>query len=551
MTQKKLLILLYAYLIIVGLAGCKHSHDSEIPKSPKGTLSVELNASSAPATPFSLFIYPTEGNLSPIREEMQSYLEKILPQGKYHLAALGYNPAEIELKGTESSQTITFSLVSPAGTSVPSLSQGVYYAFQKDVCIYQDETTPVELTPHYLFHTLELKVNAGNGFEHASLRGSLSGIASSISGITGEVTEGSGKNALFNLLPTDTPGVFSATVGFLGMEGKENLLTLSLSMEEGEEYISQHDLTTILREGLAQGNEPIKAELNPTFRIPIRLYTGIETRAAVDAFEGHPVAVAAGKTPGNYTDLWEGVANGNIIKLEPERYYPTDGSSLHLVGFYPPAPLVDGQVEYAFTGQEDLMLTAEQSGSLTNRFHQEKTPLTYKHLLSYLTFDLHIENGKKDYAVRQVTLSGLSQKITVSLTKGEATFLNPSREVMIYNAGEDGLLPIKDGKVSVPGYIFVQPKAQLTLDLILAVDDNPANDKVFSNLPVTFTGEGSEGGTAYQIVVEVDPDKPDNPDIPGPDPDNPSSATVTATVTPWPKGNDGNASIEDSLLPNK
>lgn len=546
MTQKKLL-LLYAYLTIVGLAGCKHSHDSEIPKSPKGTLSVEVNALSAPATPFSLFIYPTEGNLSPIREEIQSSLEKVLPQGKYHLAALGYNPAEIELKGTESSQTITFSLVSPDGTSVPSLSQGVYSAFQKDICIYQDETTPVELTPRYLFHTLELKVNAGNGFEHASLRGSLSGIASSVNGITGKATEGSGKNAVFHLLPTDTPGVFSATVGFLGIEGKENLLTLSLSMEEGEEYISQHDLTTVLREGLTQGNEPIKAELNPTFRIPIRLYTSIETRAAVDAFEGHPVGVAAGKTPGKYTELWEGVANGNIIKLEPERYYPTDGSSLYLVGFYPPAPLVNGQVEYTFTGQEDLMLTTEQSGSLTNRFHQEKTPLTYKHLLSYLTFDLHVESKKKNFAVRQVTLSGLAQKVTVSLTKGEAIFLNPSQKVMIYNAGEDGLLPIEDGKVSLPGYIFVQPQAQLTLNLILAVDDNPANDKVFSNLPVTFSGEGSEGGTAYQIVIEVDPDKPDNPDIP----ELPSSATVTATVTPWPKGNDGNASIEDNLFPNK
>lgn len=73
--------------------------------------------------------------------------------------------------------------------------------------------------------------------------------------------------------------------------------------------------------------------------VPIRLYTGIRTRAAVDAFDATPVCIACGSSSGVYAQVWDGVATAGEIVLTPVRYYPEDGSSLYLRGYYPPVPL--------------------------------------------------------------------------------------------------------------------------------------------------------------------------------------------------------------------
>lgn len=103
--------------------------------------------------------------------------------------------------------------------------------------------------------------------------------------------------------------------------------------------------------------------------VPIRLFTGIRTRATVDVFGDTPVCVAYGVRTGQYDGSWDGIATDNEIRLMPERYYPSDGSALYLRGYYPPAPLTaDGRLTYRLTGEEDLMLTGEQSGSLSAPF---------------------------------------------------------------------------------------------------------------------------------------------------------------------------------------
>ena len=91
----------------------------------------------------------------------------------------------------------------------------------------------------------------------------------------------------------------------------------------------------------------------------------------------------------------------------------------------------------------------------------------------------------------------------------------------------------------LPGYVLVQPEAELSLDLVLNVDGNPANDKIFNNLPVKFTEGGSEGGSAYEVEISLE--VPDNPDVPGPDPspETPIQVTVTAKITTWGDGDSG------------
>ncbi|WP_455591885.1 fimbrillin family protein [Bacteroides sp.] len=264
--------------------------------------------------------------------------------------------------------------------------------------------------------------------------------------------------------------------------------------------------------------------------VAVRLYTSIQTRSLVDEFKGTAVGVACGSEAGVYTEFWEGVATQNEIVLTPERYYPTDGSPLYVRGFYPPAPLKDGRLQYTLTGSEDLMLSNEQSASQDAPFTAVETGLLeYRHLLTLLNFHLELDGGAANWKVRGIRLNGLSSQVGVSLQTGDVLVGESTTSLNVYSAsdGEQGL-PTTDGKVTVPGHALVQPKAELTIDLVLAVDDDRTHDRVYKDLPVLFDGGAGEGGSAYVVKVSVV---------------DYASAYAVASVVPWESGDDGFSDI--------
>ena len=214
------------------------------------------------------------------------------------------------------------------------------------------------------------------------------------------------------------------------------------------------------------------------------------------------------------------------------------------------------------------MLSVEQNGSLDNRFTAVSTPLTYQHLLAQLNFKLTLKGVTDQYRIRSVKLNGMAERARVSLASGIVEPIGQSAPVVIYTDPGTGGFPITDGSVMLPGYVLVQPEAELTLDLVLNVDGNPANDKVFKNLPVNFTEGGTEGGSAYEVEIsfevpddpeptpdptpDPDPDpspdpgpspKPDPDPEPEPEPENGIKVEVTAKVTDWNTGDNGGVII--------
>ena len=193
--------------------------------------------------------------------------------------------------------------------------------------------------------------------------------------------------------------------------------------------------------------------------VPIRLYTGIRTRALVSVFGETSVGIAYGSRTGEYNGAWDGVATDNEIRLTPERYYPADGSALFLRGYYPPAPLAaDGSLTYRLTGEEDLMLTGEQSGSLSSLFGPaEEQSLMYRHLLTRLSFALTIEaEDTEGLRVRELHLNGLAGEVSLSLATELLTAADETVSVPIYTVEEGGDgLGFTDGKLSLPGYVLV------------------------------------------------------------------------------------------------
>jgi hypothetical protein len=116
----------------------------------------------------------------------------------------------------------------------------------------------------------------------------------------------------------------------------------------------------------------------------------------------------------------------------------------------------------------------------------------------------------------------------------------------VYNVEDFSGEVVKAGSTLSLGYILIQPKAALTLNLVLARDENPEHDIVLANQPVEFEGGSSETGLSYKLSIKLpndigkeDPDNPDNPDNPDPDnPDNPDNPDLDNPDTPDPDNPD-------------
>ena len=557
-------LLLLVFALVAG-TGCKS--DDPDPHEGQGRLAATIRAVDG----YSLALHVYGADRKPALEKTSApltsswQLNEWLPAGTYCVLARAI-PAdgvipETELAGGDNLSTARIAVKATGGSgSLASLTQPVYVALSYSCEISAGETCNLELAYRDLRKTLRLTVNAP--VSGLTAGGTLSGVASAIRVSDGVPVEAAG--LALSLEPRDGQDGCSTTVSILGIvEEGTHLLTLALHTPEGDTFPFSEDITEPLKEALAAGGEVIDVVVTPGMLEPVRLYTGIRTRAMVDEFDNTPVSLAVGTAAGQYADSWQGTASDNEIVLSPRRYYPADGSALYLRGYYPVAPLQNGAVHYELTGQEDLMLSVEQNGSLGRRFDAVTTPLTYSHLLSQLNFTLKLNGVSGGYKVRSVKLNGLASTAVVNLSTGEIEPSGNAGPVVIYADPGTGGFPIVNGVATLPGYVLVQPEATLTLDLVLAEDGNTAHDHSFKDLPVSFDGGGSEGGNAYNVEISVE--APDPTPTPTPDPDPVPDPTpdpkpdpepepippvtdavkiiVTATVTAWNQGDNGNADI--------
>lgn len=537
-------------VLLVGgmlLTGC-HKDDPE-PQLHRGEgqLSVVIGKVSD-ALSMTCRIFPLSENKDPLENSTETtdadwQIEEWLPAGPYAVASWGFDTQELEISGTENYENAKLMVkqVSEGSTLMP-LAKPVYLAANGNVQVEEAEVTTLNLKPLDIRRIVRITVKAGTGFTNAKVEGNLTGIVSSVRISDRGVLEKEGKLAL-SWLPAGTPGEYIVHAGVLGIASSDisaqnvNILNVSFITGKGEKFSFEEDITKLLVESWNTNRDTLDVELTVHPSVPIHIYTGIHTRATIDKFDGTPVSIVAGSISGNYTEKWEGEATEGEIVLLPERYYPDDGSPIYLRGYYPAAPLAgNSEVHYELTGQEDIMITVEQNGSLGERFNATEKPLMYKHLLSQLNFTIELKGARDDYKVRSVQLKGLASKAIISLADGIIKSEGQNDPVVIYADPGTGGFPVVDGKVSLPGYVLVQPDATLLLDLVLAVDSDPANDLIFKDVPVRFEGGGSTGGNAYKVQISLN--LPDNPVAPEAQP-----ITIEAVEVPWVVGDGGSAII--------
>lgn len=87
------------------------------------------------------------------------------------------------------------------------------------------------------------------------------------------------------------------------------------------------------------------------------------------------------------------IAEGTIKFAEgSEQYYPKDGSTTHLVGYYPAATSTNnGIVSWTITGKEDIIISDVKSGSKTSA---AEISFAFSHQLTQLQFTVKAPTGE-------------------------------------------------------------------------------------------------------------------------------------------------------------
>lgn len=247
------------------------------------------------------------------------------------------------------------------------------------------------------------------------------------------------------------------------------------------------------------------------------------------------VFFAKGGEPGTYTEIWQAsVQADGKTSLATPHYYPSDDSRIYLRGFAPEGkPAGDGQIAWSINGRQDLLVTDEQSGSLTDMFWQEGKSFHFTHLLTQLRFRLRCDAAGKEqgWKLLSLTAEGTQRDVVLSLANKSLLFRGEQGVIKVLDrsAGEE-LLPLETDWRELAERVMIQPGAAVSLTVV--VEDRQGQLTRFERLPVAFYEEGnlSASGTSYLLSVTLRTEE---------------AVFLTVAVAPWKTGASGGGEINN------
>lgn len=235
-----------------------------------------------------------------------------------------------------------------------------------------------------------------------------------------------------------------------------------------------------------------------------------------------------GNESGKYQEIWKAYIgkNGTTILTEP-KYYPADNSSVYLRGFAPEGRLTERMtIAYPMDGQQDIIVTDEQHGCLTDMFWQDTKSFEFVHLLTQLRFRLRLdEKGiTGGWKLREIVIDGVKQKVTLSLADKSLLFSGDSNRIMAVNRPRDMFQKLDTAWTEIPETVMVQPGVPLSLTIML--QDSLENRRHYRQLPIVFHEENNRSapGTSYLLSVTIRTD---------------GTTSLSTSVVEWKKGNNG------------
>ena len=255
-------------------------------------------------------------------------------------------------------------------------------------------------------------------------------------------------------------------------------------------------------------------------QVPIELHAQgdatVETKADADQAitKAFGTTVFASMRSGDYTGLtspanvkeWKidtEVQTNGTVPLSENPTYPENGDWLYLIAVAPKASSYsdnDGKVTYTLTGQTDLMYASQISGNRWNGSHF--VPLTYKHLLTQLTFKAKkiVSNGLT-VKVNKITVTAMNS-VTLALTDGKTSFSGSGESSL--ELPDDGTEISGTTTTSLSGTLLLPPLTGTSNAYRLTVETSIGT---FKDLEITPQSDGENlsfaGGTSHEITLNI------------------------------------------------
>lgn len=265
----------------------------------------------------------------------------------------------------------------------------------------------------------------------------------------------------------------------------------------------------------------------------MKLYASSEKLSGEGTFSDS-VFFAKGNESGKYAEIWKGYIkeDGNTILTEPQ-YYPSDDSRIYLCGFAPEGkPHGEGQIAYSINGGQDILVTGEQNGCLTDMFWQEGKVFVFSHLLTQLRFRFQCDTmGKeKGWKLLSLFVEGIQSDVVLSLADKGLSFSGDKGTATVFDHTFGGeRFPLDAEWVETAGMVMIQPG--VTVGLTVVLEDSQGNLTRFADLPVSFhEADGyPAAGTSYLLSVMLRAG---------------GTYSLSAQVSEWKKGNNGTGIID-------
>lgn len=225
------------------------------------------------------------------------------------------------------------------------------------------------------------------------------------------------------------------------------------------------------------------------------------------------------------TPLTATIKQDGKIEFDTPQYYLKDGSTTHLIGYYPAATSINsGIVSWTITGKEDIIISDAQSGSKTST---TKLAFTFGHQLTQLQFNVKAPSGE--------TLTGEKLKsVTVKNLKTTAQFdPDAASDAFTFTGDATNSLttesPVTDTDLSDAGVsggtLLIEPSAtDKDFDIEVVTVDADSKEK-------TYKGKvkiGAAATTSYDVNLTI----------------SQQEVSGTATVGKWTSG----GPVDDNII---
>ena len=231
-----------------------------------------------------------------------------------------------------------------------------------------------------------------------------------------------------------------------------------------------------------------------------------------------------------------GGTGNTVLTFEPEQTYLTEEGESVLIGYYPRKALNSGtanpvSVTYTIAGEEDIMATGVQTGSLVNKFET----FTFGHLLTQLQFKCTGSAGAiaKWTAITSIKVKNVATGLKLSLDKTKGAQLTATgiadQTLTVKNC--PSTVSALDAEKPSTGYLLLYPTANMgTEDLPVSLEVKGTYDgsPKTLNVAVSNISEGVKAGYSHLITLTFTED---------------GKIAVETGISQWQPGNNGSIII--------